>query len=333
MRTDDKTNCRSFALCRQIVMDYTARRRLNLNRCEREAMKKKTVILLFATVAIFAVSGCKPKEITGQVFIASSGGMSFKLGAVEIQLMEKQQVVNFLEGKKSSIEVEVQLRKDAIATAEAEVAKSKLEIEKAQLNFDLFSMNKSWLTNAEYLKLQAEQKRLAGIEAQLRKALSARAAVYTSDYERSANQANAYNNAIIEIENQKTQVEHKALGPEQVKLNKAKSKLHEAEYNLGAARGKLNGFPNPESYLSDFSLPSVNKVNSDAEGNFTLPRPRNGNFSIFSKAARRTLSETEKYTWLIDAPNDATSWRVLLNNNNLVEVDPDGYFKSQAKVK
>ena len=44
-------------------------------------------------------------------------------------------------------------------------------------------------------------------------------------------------------------------------------------------------------------------------------------------------SESEKYSWLVDAPLGSKGVRVLLNNNTLTEVDPDGYLRQPAREK
>ena len=43
------------------------------------------------------------------------------------------------------------------------------------------------------------------------------------------------------------------------------------------------------------------------------------------------LNKTETYYWLIDAPSGSKAAQILLSNNNLVFVDPDGYFKLKPK--
>jgi len=80
-------------------------------------------------------------------------------------------------------------------------------------------------------------------------------------------------------------------------------------------------------YLSDFSVPIISKVNSDADGNFSILCPGSGRFSIFASAQRQTISNSGKYYWLVDAPDKNKNERIFLNNNNLIGIDPDGYFK------
>ena len=44
------------------------------------------------------------------------------------------------------------------------------------------------------------------------------------------------------------------------------------------------------------------------------------------------LNKTEKYYWLVNAPTNAESVQIFLSNNNLVEIDPDGYFALKPKA-
>jgi hypothetical protein len=41
--------------------------------------------------------------------------------------------------------------------------------------------------------------------------------------------------------------------------------------------------------------------------------------------------KTEKYYWLVDAPSGVEKAQLYLSNNNLVWIDPDGYFKIKPK--
>ena len=56
------------------------------------------ILTIIAALTIM-VSSCKPKQtvINGQVFIATQGGESIRLGAVEILLVDKNKVTNYLQ--------------------------------------------------------------------------------------------------------------------------------------------------------------------------------------------------------------------------------------------
>ena len=65
---------------------------------------------------VFAALGCKPKATTvsGQVFIVTKGAENVKLGAVEILLIEKPQVTEFLQKKQPAIESEMASKQEEL---------------------------------------------------------------------------------------------------------------------------------------------------------------------------------------------------------------------------
>jgi hypothetical protein len=93
-----------------------------------------------------------------------------------------------------------------------------------------------------------------------------------------------------------------------------------------AVMTSLKNYPTPADYFKDFSPVVVQKTISDADGKFSFVYLRNKSFAVFASAQRMVLDKTEKYYWLVNAPANADSVQLFLSNNNLVEVDPDGYF-------
>ncbi len=117
----------------------------------------------------------------------------------------------------------------------------------------------------------------------------------------------------------------------QIKLSKTEADLEQnltnAQLRLANASARLNDYPAGESYFADFSPPIIQKKLTDADGRFSFSYPRNSAFTIFAKAERMVGIKSEKYYWLVDAPNNVESAQLFLSNNNLVFIDPDGYFK------
>jgi len=83
------------------------------------------------------------------------------------------------------------------------------------------------------------------------------------------------------------------------------------------ARAKYLNFPMAEDWLTDFSPIVFRETLTDADGNFSITYPRNKNLAIFAKAERTTLTDTEKYYWVIDAPTNAPTVQIFLSNDNL----------------
>jgi hypothetical protein len=90
---------------------------------------------------------------------------------------------------------------------------------------------------------------------------------------------------------------------------------------------KLKNSQAAENYFVDFFPLATQTTHSDADGKFSFVYPRDKPFTIYASANRRTLKGFENYYWLINAPTNAEMLQVFLSNNNLVYVDPDGYFK------
>ena len=67
----------------------------------------KTLFCFLVVLASLILSGCKPKEATvsGQIFIVTRGGESIKLGSVQVQIIEKQSLVEFLKQKQAAIDL------------------------------------------------------------------------------------------------------------------------------------------------------------------------------------------------------------------------------------
>ena len=68
---------------------------------EGKTMKLKIIAILVAIVGTLGLDGCKPRETTatGHIFTVTRGAENIKLGAVEVLLIEKSEVSNFLQKK------------------------------------------------------------------------------------------------------------------------------------------------------------------------------------------------------------------------------------------
>jgi hypothetical protein len=120
-------------------------------------MKINGFLAVFVTAGSLGLLGCKPRIVTGQVFIVTEGGLNFRLGDVEVDLVEKSQVVEFIQKKRASIETGRAALKTELETARAEV-------EKEQKDYNAFLVTSPLSTNADYVRTKAE---LAGIPQKL----------------------------------------------------------------------------------------------------------------------------------------------------------------------
>ena len=371
------------------------------------ALKVTKFFFLVAIAGVIGLAGCKPKEttITGQVFIAASGGISFRLGAVEVLLIERQEVTNCLQKRHVVISDKIRAVKQAmlearqrdIADAESQVETCQINVTNAeqkvedaqkqfdpvQKNYDQFMATQPFLTNTVYVKIKkdlayrtgiipSQQQSINSMEKEVNKPYQPQTWVVDNgkgdghwagasreeqdEYKRTegiylananndlANtyaRINADQQALAKIENDVDGFQANKLHDAELLLNAAKSDLTKAQSSLAAAKSHLATLeshkneppivtkPTVDDYFYGFTPTVIKKANTDADGNFSLTYPCNKRFTIFARAGRTTLSEHEKYIWLIDAPVKPESTRqLLLNNNNLIEVDPDGYFKT-----
>ena len=259
-------------------------------------MKTKIIITLIATAGILGLAGCKPKATTvsGQVFIVTKGAENVKLGAVEILLIERPQVTEFLQKKQPAIESEM-------ASKQEELKK----IEQGRVPDVL-------LTNAAYAKALSESDKLQKQEEKQQALMEQLVKNYSDDPEHDK----AFSDAKAEADSI---------------ISKEQSAIEEMEAAQSAVIKGLKNYPAATDYFEDFSPVIIQKTLSDADGKFSFTYPRNKPLTIFAHAQRMVLDKTEIYYWLVDAPTNAETAQIFLSNNNLVFADPDGYFKLKPK--
>ncbi|HUA67020.1 MAG TPA: hypothetical protein VMA13_00610 [Candidatus Saccharimonadales bacterium] len=300
-------------------------------------MKTKIVIALIAIAGMLGLAGCKPKQTTvaGQIFIVTQGAENVKLGDVEILLVDKVQVADFLRKKQSAIESEIESRQRELAVAKRALAE-------AQTNFDIALTNMSSDKAPAQLRLLSQMNTNEKLEQNLQRQIEAlqnkdetilkNSALYS---EADSDRANAIikedSDKIEALINQQTPLVHEDIALLERWSEEETNKLELAKSAVSTAEARLGSYPTTEDYFQDFSPAVTIKVISDAEGKFSFSYPRAKSFTIFASAQRMILGKTETYYWLVDAPTGATSAQILLSNNNLVYVDPDGYFKLKPK--
>jgi hypothetical protein len=259
----------------------------------------KIAIALVTIAGILELTGCKPKETTlsGQVFIVTQGADNVKLGDVEILLIEKTQVTDFLHKKQPAIDSE-------IATKQQELTKLEQGVVTVFLK-----------TNADYVKAESEfdelQKQFDDQLARMNQAVK--------DYSNNPDHADA--------------VSSDAEAKSKVIQLKMQSALDQMKAAKSAAMKSLKNHPTAADYFEDFLPVIAQKTISDADGKFSFVYPRDKSFAIFTSAQRMVLNKTEKYYWLVNTPANAESVQIFLSNNNLAEVDPDGYFALKPKAE
>ena len=310
---------------------------------------------LYAVAFLFFLSffGCKPKETTlsGQVFIVTRGAENIKLGLVEVQLIQKQSAVDCLKEKQSAIDTEMKSRKD-------EYEKAKTDYQKDHDDFELFKATNhvaelanryEFITGeidaydrenlAQANKIEAlsndfqEAKRVyetssGSLRVYYREIATqkgnaggdfARARIKWLDANSSANQANIEERTRLAVELQKFLIPGNNVLDKKRQFESCALKLEEASH------------PTSDDYFKKFSPAMIQRATTDADGRFSFSYPRNKPFTLFAKAERLVGDEKETYYWLVNAPSEVEKAQLFLSNQNLVTVDPDGYFKTKPK--
>lgn len=306
----------------------------------------KCYIYLAAILLSVGLFGCKPKTttVTGQIFIVTRGADNVKLGAVEVLLIEKTHVTDFLQKRQPVVELELASRQQALADA-------KRNVENARADYDLFEANKpdlwrnghnnSFLLNS-FFKTYPDYDT---IKSQVTKLWQQSDALFKQSKQMQQQaEANGYVptganfDRYIAINNSAFQLHEKAGSiletmndfVKQVETAK-KHNLDTAESSEVEAERISQNSPTVEDYLLSFSPNIAQKTLTDADGKFSFAYPRSKSFTIFATAQRAVADKTEKYYWLVNAPSNAETAQVFLSNNNLAFVDPDSYFTLKPK--
>ena len=263
-------------------------------------MKIKIIIAVIATVGTLGLIGCKPRETTlsGQIFIVTRGSENIKLGLVEVQLIEKQSVSEFLQKKQATIDSE-------IASRQRDYDLARENLTKTNRSAEFMSVDET-----NYLAMNNSRKNLEIILNGGKE--------FVSIYRRNG------------LDQEATDQEKK-LDETVSEIRVLCARIISVENAVVEAKARLEKTPTAEIYFENFSADSFQKSLTDADGKFSLSYPRNKTYTMFAKAERLVGNTKEKYYWLLNAPSNVEKAQILLSNNNLVFIDPDGYFKIRPK--
>jgi hypothetical protein len=344
-----------------------------------EAVNLNGLFVSVLTAGCVALAGCKPRTIVGQVFIVTQGRDNIKLGAVEIVLIDKQQVMDFLRQREAVIDDEINARRQELTEAQQSIETAKTKAEAAKMNYDaaLAQVPKS----AEYVRNQAEKDAMARtneviwnrIQTLQRKIeeLDAdwplRASSIRRDYNplssgddltkeeiarlkadgadlRSVGPLLVQLQRILqifrpgpewELDGKLKAIQQSAEEKERAKVDAAQAALLNAQSRAADIQNALDIFPTTDDYVQGMMavLSPAATIQTDADGRFSMACPRGKAFTLYATAKRAVLEKTETYFWLVDAPADTSSSQIFLSNNNLAEIDPDGYFRIKPHQK
>jgi hypothetical protein len=290
-------------------------------------LRKLISFLAVAVSALTVLSGCKPKPISGQLFIVTESRLNIPLGAVEIDVISASDADAFLTQKEKEIEKEssalnIQLKSLNIQLDESnknkEIARKKfLETQRA---YDDYMNNQQYTNNQEYIALLNKENSAL---AQGRRVNAGAAGSFNSPTPRAGqfyDQANAVSLMRLNLQ----RLGYKLGEPlrtasyqASVASNQASSECSSLLSKLQSLQLQLQSLRTPEMYFGNFSPAVIEKTVTDSEGNFTM-QTRKRSAKIFAKAQRQTLDSTENYFWLIDSP--VKGEKLILSNNNMFSV-------------
>jgi len=242
--------------------------------------------------------------VTGQVFIVTRGADNVKLGAVEVLLIEKPQVTDFLQKKQPAIESVIASRQQALATA-------KEDAQKAQAAFDWFLTKGRPAPDADFVRINAQIDVILKQEAALNRQFYSLDAQYDLA-KRADNSARA--DALLEQEEAIIQTMKQKGAEAALLLEKGKDALRRADAEetnkfevaksrVVSAEAQLENSPTAEDCLADFLPVVFEKTLTDADGKFSFAYPCDKALTIFASAQRAVLNETESITgWSMRRP-------------------------------
>jgi hypothetical protein len=136
---------------------------------DNKPLKQLGWIAVFVMIAVVLSTAAyiyfKPHTLSGQIFIVTQGRENIKLGAVEIILIEKQQVTDFLRQRQAAIDDQIRTKKMAFNDALDAIATAKSNIETATDNLQAAVARSE--SSAEYLRIQAQKDALSRTNAVL----------------------------------------------------------------------------------------------------------------------------------------------------------------------
>jgi hypothetical protein len=287
------------------------------------AMHRIRIFFLLLLVGL-SFLGCSPptRTITGQVFIATQGGQSVKLGGVTVSLFREDSLKTHVAARTRA---HAQLVASIVATADS-------------VNTAITGIN---ATNA---KLVADRK--AALRAQI-VAIDEEVAIADTKHEKASqvwsDAARRYGAAVSRAMNN-VHVSSREPAPEEARVRDIAAEERDAAYgeaaqaryrrdalvdqlehtSIGAA-SKLNLPPLDVTafwYFTGLDSGASATAQTDADGRFSLDVPSSGKFFLVARSERKVIDSTERYGWMVRVPPASEKpTPIFLNHSNLL---PDG---------
>ena len=299
----------------------------------------------------FSLLGCKPSAskpiditTTGQIFIVTKGAENVKLGGVQVLLIEKQQVADFLRERKLPIDAEIKARQKAVEDAAAALATANSNLDASRLHRDwvlalLPTADQFVATNEQIAAMGRQADFLDHSSDSLVRRINAlqlpRADPYRQALEntlrKEESQIDRLNKAFESLTTQVAENRRRADAEESAKLSAAGDAVTTAEAAKAVLTLSLLQFPSTGDYMDGFAPSFFKKTVTDADGRFSITYPCGKAFTLYAMAQRLVAKTTEHYCWVVDAPTNSETAPFILSTGNLTLIDPDGYFEHKPQ--
>lgn len=258
----------------------------------------RAVVVVVALI-VLAVAGCSraPDDVsvTGQIFIVTQDRQNVRLGLVTVALLAE-----------STAERHVAWVDQRVA----EIAQ-RWRDEKRSLQAKADSAFAFQLPGAQKRVVDAERA-AATAERSLNAAIDALTAEWDEYHRGNYAKPMSYLQALAQARDQADAIR-----------NKRRDQLEKAHAALAALRGRSKPqLKEPKMDLTEIyliDLPSVlARAQTDADGEFLIKVPREGNFALVARAQRQVVGQNEKYLWIVRIPEEAkTGTKVLMSNETM----------------
>lgn len=285
--------------------------------------------ILVSLVALAALSGCKPKPLSGQMFISQESGTVIPAANVKVSLVRGVEAEEFIKQKKSDAEETAKAIGDKIASLKSSIDEASKKAVQLALERDAYIENKLYTNETEYISLVRESNNGLTTVNALAKQVQSLIAQYgappdiftaaTTPQQRAAfrsqkesvKKMEGIHARMVQIDRELESFVEKATRSKKHETVQVQNEVSALSSKLGKEEAALFDLQRALFYLKPFSPHEVEVAVTDYEGNFVFHHPEKG-LKIFAKVQ---LDERHGwFFWLVDCPENAE--KLVLSNGN-----------------
>jgi hypothetical protein len=311
----------------------------------KKARVKLKSLVLVASVAVIGLAGCKPKTISGQVFISSESGLGLPINNVQIRLVDGKEAEGFLRNKAERVKADAAAIQKDMARLQTEQEAAEQNALKVKAASDQYIENQSWTNDPKCIQLMEESEKGAKTAEALANSQQSMISKYgpPGGFNNPIPRAGQLGNNSIpstgpsspdqkaawaaikqdqqkikelvyrsqQIDREYKEIMDKLIREKQRETSDAQQSVEAIKTKQGITARSLADLHTAFHYLSDFNPTPVETTLTDETGNFAIKAPRQ-NAKIFAKIKLDELGIN--YFWLVDLPQKGE--KLILSNNN-----------------